>query len=142
MKWKMNNYLGLILVIILIFIWSQRESINSLFRSGPAPESLEYNQPGNLPQSGPRVVSRDEKINMDVFEKCRAFTRSLEVKEMGIYPYFRPIESAADTVVTIQGREQIMIGSNNYLGLTTHPKVKEAAVAAVWVRSFPASPAA
>jgi 8-amino-7-oxononanoate synthase len=67
---------------------------------------------------------------MDLFEKCKKFTRSLEVKEMGIYPYFRPISSAADTVVTIHGREMIMIGSNNYLGLVTHPKVKEAAARA------------
>jgi len=67
---------------------------------------------------------------MDLFDKCKSFTRSLEVKEAGFYPYFRPITSAADTVVTIHGREMIMIGSNNYLGLVTHPKVKEAAIAA------------
>lgn len=78
----------------------------------------------NLPEG-------ESKQIMDVFDKCRNFTRSLEVKEMGIYPYFRPIESAADTVVTVHGKELIMIGSNNYLGLTTHPKVREAAVAAV-----------
>ncbi len=73
----------------------------------------------------------ESKQIMDIFDKCRKFTRSLEVKEMGIYPYFRPIASAADTVVTIHGQQLIMIGSNNYLGLTTHPKVKEAAIAAV-----------
>jgi 8-amino-7-oxononanoate synthase len=67
---------------------------------------------------------------MDLFDKCKGFTRSLEVKQAGFYPYFRPISSAAETVVTIHGRELIMIGSNNYLGLTTHPKVKEAAIAA------------
>lgn len=68
---------------------------------------------------------------MDLFEKCRKFTRSHDVKEMGYYPYFRPISSAAETEVIIGGRKMIMIGSNNYLGLTTHPKVKEAAVAAI-----------
>jgi 8-amino-7-oxononanoate synthase len=78
----------------------------------------------NLPEG-------ESKQIMDIFDKCRKFTRSLEVKEMGIYPYFRPIASAADTVVTIHGQQLIMIGSNNYLGLTTHPRVKEAAVAAV-----------
>lgn len=67
---------------------------------------------------------------MDLFDKCKKYTRSLEVKEAGFYPYFRPISSAAETVVTIHGHEMIMIGSNNYLGLTTHPKVKEAAIAA------------
>jgi 8-amino-7-oxononanoate synthase len=68
---------------------------------------------------------------MDLFDKCKTFTRSLDIKEMGIYPYFRPISSAADTVVTIDGKELIMIGSNNYLGLVTHPKIKEASIAAV-----------
>lgn len=77
----------------------------------------------NLPEG-------ESKQIMDLFDKCKKFTRSLEVKEMGIYPYFRPIESAADTVVSIHGQKLIMIGSNNYLGLTTHPKVKEAAAAA------------
>jgi 8-amino-7-oxononanoate synthase len=67
---------------------------------------------------------------MDLFDKCKKFTRSMEVKDAGVYPYFRPISSATDTVVTIHGHEMIMIGSNNYLGLTTHPKVKEAAIAA------------
>lgn len=51
--------------------------------------------------------------------------------EMGIYPYFRVIESAPGTVVTVDGQELLMIGSNNYLGLTNHPKVIEAATAAV-----------
>ncbi|MDR3126885.1 MAG: pyridoxal phosphate-dependent aminotransferase family protein [Tannerellaceae bacterium] len=48
----------------------------------------------------------------------------------GIYPFFRPIESDQDTEVTIQGRKVLMFGSNAYLGLTNHPKVKEAAIAA------------
>lgn len=51
--------------------------------------------------------------------------------EMGYYPYFREISSAPAHSVVIDGREQIMIGSNNYLGLTTHPKVIEASKAAV-----------
>ncbi len=67
---------------------------------------------------------------MDLFEKCHKFTTSLEVKEAGVYPYFRPISTASDTEVMIGGQKMIMIGSNNYLGLTTHPKVIEAAVAA------------
>ena len=49
----------------------------------------------------------------------------------GVWPYFRVIESAQDPVVTIDGKPLIMLGSNNYLGLTNHPKVKEAAAAAV-----------
>lgn len=67
----------------------------------------------------------------DLFEKCRLFTRSSEVKDSGFYPYFNPISSASANVIKINGRELIMIGSNNYLGLTTHPKVIEASNAAV-----------
>jgi 8-amino-7-oxononanoate synthase len=68
---------------------------------------------------------------MDLFEKCQDFTEADEVKKLGVYPYFRAISSGQDTEVTIEGKQMIMIGSNNYLGLTSHPKVKEAAVKAV-----------
>jgi len=63
----------------------------------------------------------------DLFDKCRQFTAAREVMAMGIYPYFRVISSAPGTVVTVDGKELLMIGSNNYLGLTNHPKVVEAA---------------
>ena len=68
---------------------------------------------------------------MDIFAKCKKFTRIDELKAGGAYFYFRTIESPQDPVVTIAGRKLIMLGSNNYLGLTNHPKVKEAAIAAV-----------
>ncbi|MCS6966295.1 MAG: pyridoxal phosphate-dependent aminotransferase family protein [Candidatus Kapabacteria bacterium] len=68
---------------------------------------------------------------MDLFERCFAFTRADEVKALGLYPYFHPIEENEGPVVSIGGRKFIMAGSNNYLGLTTHPKVKEAAMAAI-----------
>jgi 8-amino-7-oxononanoate synthase len=51
--------------------------------------------------------------------------------QAGIYPYFREIESDQDTVVTIKGKETLMFGSNSYLGLTNHPKIKEAAKRAI-----------
>ncbi len=51
--------------------------------------------------------------------------------EAGIYPYFREIESDQDTVVTIKGKKVLMFGSNSYLGLTNHPKIKEAAKKAI-----------
>ncbi len=63
----------------------------------------------------------------DLFTKCYTFTRADEVKAAGFYPYFRPIEQNEGPVVKIEGREVIMAGSNNYHGLTTHPKVIEAA---------------
>ena len=68
---------------------------------------------------------------MDLFKKAYEFTRADEVKKSGLYPYFRAIEENEGPVVQIEGRKVIMAGSNNYLGLTAHPKVKEAAVKAV-----------
>lgn len=68
---------------------------------------------------------------MDLFKKCYEFTRADDIKAMGFYPYFRPIEENEGPVVQIEGRKVVMAGSNNYLGLTAHPKVKEAAIKAV-----------
>jgi len=64
---------------------------------------------------------------MDVFQKCFDFQDADEVRKMGLYPYFRMIESAQDPVVSMDDRKVIMLGSNNYLGLTNHPEVKDAA---------------
>lgn len=66
-----------------------------------------------------------------LFEKCYNFTRADEVKKAGIYPYFNPIEDSEGPVVHMNGKQVVMAGSNNYLGLTSHPKVKEAAIAAI-----------
>ena len=68
---------------------------------------------------------------LDLFEKCRNFTRADEIKALGLYPYFHPMEENEGPVVQMEGRKIIMAGSNNYLGLTTHPKVKEAAINAI-----------
>jgi len=59
--------------------------------------------------------------------KCAGWTEAREVQKAGLYPYFKPISKAEDTVVVIEGRERVMMGSNNYLSLTHHPKVLEAA---------------
>lgn len=69
----------------------------------------------------------------DLFGKCSTglLDRVREVTEMGLYPYFKAIESGADTRVIIDGHELIMIGSNNYLGLTQDERVKKAAIAAI-----------
>jgi len=64
---------------------------------------------------------------MNLFTKCYNFTKADDIKKMGLYPYFRTIERNEGPVVKIEGREIIMAGSNNYHGLTTHPKVVEAA---------------
>lgn len=66
-----------------------------------------------------------------LFDKCRQFTAAREVQAAGLYPYFKPISESLDTVVVIEGKKRIMLGSNNYLGLTHHPKVLEAAAKAL-----------
>ncbi|MDZ7339641.1 MAG: aminotransferase class I/II-fold pyridoxal phosphate-dependent enzyme, partial [candidate division KSB1 bacterium] len=68
---------------------------------------------------------------MDLFDKCKSFTRAREAMAAGYYPYFQPIESGAANEVVMKGRKVIMIGSNNYMGLTQDPRVKEAAIKAV-----------
>lgn len=67
----------------------------------------------------------------DLFEKCYRFSKAKELMQAGLYPYFRVIESAQDPVVYLNGRRMIMVGSNNYLGLTNDPRVKEAAIEAI-----------
>jgi len=68
---------------------------------------------------------------LDLFQKCYDFTRADDVKALGLYPYFRAIEENEGPVVQIEGKKMVMAGSNNYLGLTAHPLVKEAAIKAV-----------
>ena len=68
---------------------------------------------------------------MDVFEKAYSYNDPEEVMKLGLYPYFRTNETAVDTTTIMNGKKTVMIGSNNYLGLTTHPLVKEAAIKAV-----------
>jgi 8-amino-7-oxononanoate synthase len=67
---------------------------------------------------------------MDLFAKCASFSRAEEARAAGLYPYFIPLDDTEGTEVIIDGKRMIMIGSNNYLGLTTHPKVREAAIEA------------
>jgi len=64
-------------------------------------------------------------------ERMKAYDVPQKIEKLGIYPYFRTIESEQDTVVKINGKDVLMFGSNSYLGLTTHPKLKEASKAAI-----------
>lgn len=68
---------------------------------------------------------------LDIFQKCIDYTLADEVKKQGLYPYFHPFQENEGPVVVIDGRKVIMAGSNNYLGLTTHPRVQEAAKKAI-----------
>lgn len=68
---------------------------------------------------------------MALFEKCYDYKAADITKGKGVYPYFRPIQESEGPTVMMEGRKVVMAGSNNYLGLTAHPKVKEAAVKAI-----------
>lgn len=68
---------------------------------------------------------------MDLFEKCYKPSLATQAREMGIYPYFHALQSRQDTEVMMEGKRRIMLGSNNYLGLTTEPTVIEAGIKAI-----------
>ena len=68
---------------------------------------------------------------MDIFDKAFNYTTAREMQAVGLYPYFLPLEDTEGTEVVIDGRRILMIGSNNYLGLTTDPRVRKAAIDAV-----------
>src|SRR6202171_1099840 len=66
-----------------------------------------------------------------LFDKCFRFEDAERIRQAGVYSFFRVVDSAQDPEVVIGGRRMIMLGSNNYLGLTNDPRVKEAAIEAV-----------
>ena len=68
---------------------------------------------------------------MDLFKKCSSLEIVKSAKEKNLYPYFHELNSKQDTQVIMEGKDMIMIGSNNYLGLTSHPEVIEAGVNAL-----------
>ena len=76
------------------------------------------------------VLYKIKEKFMDLFQKCKDYTLAEEVKAAGIYPYFHTLESKQDTVVNMEGGRKIMIGSNNYQGLTSDPRVIKASIEA------------
>ena len=68
---------------------------------------------------------------MDLFNKCAKYDYVKQLKEAGIYPYFHQLESKQAPEVVMEGKDVIMIGSNNYLGLTSNPEVMEAGIKAI-----------
>lgn len=76
-------------------------------------------------------AAKEELRTAPLFEKCHRYEVAERVRQAGVYSFFRVIESAQDPEVVCDGRRMIMLGSNNYLGLTNDPRVKEAAIAAV-----------
>ncbi|MCX8042639.1 MAG: pyridoxal phosphate-dependent aminotransferase family protein [Desulfobacterota bacterium] len=78
-----------------------------------------------------QIISPPEYTGLPIFKKAYQFTSAAWARQAGLYPYFRMISSAQDTEVIINGKKVLMLGSNSYLGLTNHPKIKEAAQAAI-----------
>ena len=74
---------------------------------------------------------------MDLFEKCYRRSHIDDLREQDLFPYFRELQSRQDTEVIMEGRRRIMLGSNNYLGLTTQPEVMQG-----WTRCAATAPAA
>ena len=68
---------------------------------------------------------------MDLFDKCKDFTIVDKLVEQNIYPYFHALETKQDTEVIMEGKNEIMLGSNNYLGLTSHPEIIKAGIDAL-----------
>ena len=68
---------------------------------------------------------------MDLFQKCYDYNRAKLAMSLDIYPYFHYLTSGQDTEVQMEGKRTLMFGSNNYLGLTSDPRVKEAAIKAI-----------
>jgi 8-amino-7-oxononanoate synthase len=77
------------------------------------------------------LIDKTPPLQVSLFDKVRNYKSAAEVRATGLYPYFRTISSAQDSEVTINCRKVLMLGSNSYLGLTNHPKIKEAVKAAV-----------
>ncbi len=75
-------------------------------------------------------INSENKVNL-LNQKVARFTKAEELKAMGMYPFFRVIESDQDTEVVINGKKVLMFGSNSYLGLTNHPEIKKATIEAV-----------
>jgi 8-amino-7-oxononanoate synthase len=69
----------------------------------------------------------------DLFDKVRNFMTAKDAQRLGVYPFFLPLQNTEGATALFQGHEVIMLGSNNYLGLTTHPKVRQAAMDAIRV---------
>jgi 8-amino-7-oxononanoate synthase len=83
-----------------------------------------------MSKHAPAVLAETVRAS-SLFDKCYRYDRAGEAQRAGLYTFFREIESAQDPEVILGGRRMIMLGSNNYLGLTNDPRVKEAAVAAI-----------
>ncbi len=112
-----------------------REKVTEALYNGPAPEARPYPLTPQAPAEVNHRPVRGKFLGaarvVSLFDKVKRFTAADELRGLGLYPYFRTISSAQDTEVMIEGKKVLMLGSNSYLGLTNHPKIKEASRAAV-----------
>ncbi len=83
------------------------------------------------PGIGKTDIYEEYWMKGDLFQKCYDFKEPDKVRQLGLYPYFTPIQSAQKNEVYIEGKKVLMLGSNSYMGLTYHPKVREAAIEAI-----------
>jgi 8-amino-7-oxononanoate synthase len=90
---------------------------------------MQRSRPQKVEKSSPEIAEQGTRPN--IFSKCARYTLADETKALGIYPYFRLVDTGQDTEVVVEGRKMLMLGSNSYLELTTHPKVKERAIDAI-----------
>jgi 8-amino-7-oxononanoate synthase len=98
-----------------------------LFEPSRESEARKARQRPSRTKIGAVGTTRD----LALFQKVKSFRSVEQIRALGLYPYFRTITSAQDTEVIIGDKRVLMLGSNSYLGLTNHPKIKEAASAAV-----------
>ena len=93
--------------------------------------------PQNIPESSteplrPETPAQLNPLTYPIYDKVRAYNHTPDdLKSDGLYFYMRKLESSSDAKIQVNGREMLMFGSNNYLGMTTHPRVKEAAAKAI-----------
>src|SRR6266446_5224242 len=99
-------------------------------QSAPYPVPRKTDQP-EVNHRPVRMKAQTPPGRLAIFDKVKTFSTAARLRELGVYPYFRTISSAQDTEVVIENQKVLMLGSNSYLGLTNHPKIKEATKAAV-----------
>jgi 8-amino-7-oxononanoate synthase len=100
-------------------------------REVPKPIGPRDDSEADLAKSMAERASLSKVGGKDVFDKAYKFMTADNARAMGVYPFFRPLDFNNGPIAQLEGREVIMLGSNNYLGLTTHPKVREAAKQAI-----------
>ncbi len=97
----------------------------------PTPLGARNESEQALAQSMAERASLSKVGGKDVFDKCQKFMTADNARAMGMYPFFRPLDFNNGPEAQLEGRKVTMLGSNNYLGLTTHPKVRQAAKEAI-----------